>query len=114
MRFVVPHRFIGVSDLRQCVTFASIAEPCRFCDPLDRLGRDTRPPAGVMALWPWSHAHFDSSIDLFPAVSRRYWLAEFWLYNVKALVVELCILGPLALFAVWWTTRRRADETLAE
>jgi len=67
---------------------------------LDWLGTDTRPPAGVMALWPLSHQYFESAWHLFPAVSRRYWLAEFWVYNLKAAAIELCVLGPVAWLIV--------------
>jgi membrane-bound metal-dependent hydrolase YbcI (DUF457 family) len=62
---------------------------------LDWLGTDTRPPIGVMAFWPVSRQYFESALHLFPAVSRRYWLAEFWVYNFKALAVEVCLLGPV-------------------
>ena len=76
---------------------------------LDWLGHDTRPPIGVMALWPWSHAYIESRLHLFPAVSRRYWLAGFWLYNLKALLIELLILLPLA-FLVLGPSRLRRDR----
>ena len=39
------------------------------------------------------------------AISRRYWLPEFWTYNLRALGRELLILVPLALIAV--ALRRR-------
>ena len=74
---------------------------------LDWLGTDTRPPIGVMALWPWSHAYLESPLRLFPAISRRYWLAEFWLYNLKALFVELLILLPVSWVVLRPFTFRR-------
>jgi membrane-bound metal-dependent hydrolase YbcI (DUF457 family) len=77
---------------------------------LDWLGTDTRPPAGVMAFWPFSHEFFESTVHLFPAVSRRYWLSEFWIYNVKALAVELCILVPLTWLAIAWSRRGTPRE----
>ena len=46
---------------------------------LDWLGNDTFPPIGIMALWPFSHGYYQSSLHLFPAVSRSYWLADFWM-----------------------------------
>jgi membrane-bound metal-dependent hydrolase YbcI (DUF457 family) len=67
---------------------------------LDWLGTDTRPPIGVMAFWPWSHLYYESPLHLFPAISRRYWLHEFWLYNLKALIVELLFLVPLLLLVM--------------
>jgi hypothetical protein len=63
---------------------------------LDWLGSDTRPPIGIPALWPLSRANFESPLHLFPAVSRRYWLAEFWTYNLRAVAREVLILGPIA------------------
>jgi membrane-bound metal-dependent hydrolase YbcI (DUF457 family) len=73
---------------------------------LDWLGTDTRPPVGVMALWPWSHLYYESPLHLFPAVSRRYWLAEFWVYNLEALFVELLLLLPLSLLVLRPAFRR--------
>jgi len=74
---------------------------------LDWMSNDTRPPMGVMALWPLTHDYYKSSLELLPAVSRRYWLAEFWVYNLKAVAVELVILGPIAAGVVWLRLRRR-------
>jgi len=72
---------------------------------LDWLRNDTRPPIGIMALWPVTHAYYKAAIEIFPPVSRRYWEARFWLYNLRALVVELIVLGPIAA-AVLWRWRR--------
>jgi inner membrane protein len=72
---------------------------------LDWLSHDTRPPLGVMALWPFTRDYYKSSLELFPAVSRRYWLAEFWIYNLRALLVELIVVGPIAALAVWRARR---------
>jgi membrane-bound metal-dependent hydrolase YbcI (DUF457 family) len=74
---------------------------------LDWLGTDTRPPVGVMALWPWTHFYYESPLHLFPAVSRRYWLAEFWVYNLEALFVELLLLLPLSLLVLRPAFRRK-------
>lgn len=69
---------------------------------LDWLSNDTRPPLGVMALWPFTHAYYKAAVEIFPPVSRRYWQSRFWLYNLRALVAELIILGPIA----WLVLRR--------
>lgn len=74
---------------------------------LDWMSHDTRPPIGVMAFWPLTRDYYKSSLDVFPAVSRRYWLAEFWVYNLKALLVELVILAPIAAIVVWLTPGNR-------
>jgi hypothetical protein len=73
---------------------------------LDWLAADTSPPIGEMALWPLTRSYYESSVHLFPAVSRRYWLMEFWTYNVKALAIELAILAPIAAAVVVWGRRK--------
>jgi membrane-bound metal-dependent hydrolase YbcI (DUF457 family) len=74
---------------------------------LDWLSNDTRPPVGIMALWPVTHAYYKAGIEIFPPVSRRYWEARFWLYNLRALVAELVILGPIAAAVLWRWRRAR-------
>ena len=72
---------------------------------------DTFPPIGIMALWPLSHDYYQSSLHLFPAVSRSYWLAEFWVYNMRAAAVELCLVGPIAAAVVVVTQAQSRDRT---
>ena len=95
--------FVATRDLRWSLAAAVAWASHVF---LDWAGTDTRPPSGVMAFWPVSRAYFQAGLHLFPAVSRRYWLAEFWLYNLKALVVEVCVLGPVAWFVVALSGKR--------
>lgn len=73
---------------------------------LDWLGSDSSAPIGIMALWPFSRAYFESDLHVFEAISRRYWLSGFWVQNVRAVARELVILVPLAL-AVLVTRRTR-------
>jgi membrane-bound metal-dependent hydrolase YbcI (DUF457 family) len=71
---------------------------------LDWLGSDTSPPIGIMALWPLSREHYQSSFYLFDAISRRYWLPEqFVWWNLKAAVKEVLVLGPLVCVSYWMT-----------
>jgi len=79
---------------------------------LDWLGSDATPPIGIPALWPFSRAYYESSLHLFLAVSRRYWLAEFWIYNLRALARELLILGPIVA-GVYVLTARGAPPPRA-
>lgn len=72
---------------------------------LDWLGADSSAPIGLMALWPVSHEYYAASRPVFLAISRRYWLADFWGLNLRAVGRELLWLGPLALLA--WRMRRR-------
>jgi membrane-bound metal-dependent hydrolase YbcI (DUF457 family) len=73
---------------------------------LDWLGTDSSPPIGIMALWPVSREYYESSWHVFMAISRRYWLPEFWTFNFSALVRELLILVPIAFVVL--SVRRRA------
>ena len=72
---------------------------------LDWLGTDTSPPNGIMALWPFSREYFESRLHVFMAISRRYWLPEFWTSNLRALVRELLILVPIVGILVWYRNR---------
>ena len=71
---------------------------------LDWLSNDTRPPIGVMALWPFDDRYYKAAFEIFPPVSRRYEQSRFWIYNLRAAVTELLLLLPLTLFLTW---RRR-------
>ena len=75
---------------------------------LDWLGSDTSPPIGIMALWPFTDGFYQSSVFLFDAISRRYWLPlEFIGGNLRAMVKEALILGPVAWLAMRVAYRRR-------
>ena len=77
---------------------------------LDWLSNDTRPPLGLMALWPFTDQYYKAGIEIFPPVSRRYWESRFWLYNLKAAAVELLILLPLtAVMISRYRTRARSS-----
>ncbi len=74
---------------------------------LDWLGTDTSAPIGIMALWPFSRAYYESSLHVFMAVSRRFWQPElFWMQNLAALARELLILVPM-LIGIAMARRRR-------
>ena len=76
---------------------------------LDWFGTDNTPPFGIMALWPFTSEYYISPApDVFMAVSRRYWLPEFWVYNLRVLAQELAILGIPAALIEWRLRRRRA------
>jgi membrane-bound metal-dependent hydrolase YbcI (DUF457 family) len=67
---------------------------------LDWLSNDTRPPIGVMALWPFTRDYYKAGIEIFPPVSRRYWESRFWIYNLWAVFVELLVLLPVTALVV--------------
>jgi inner membrane protein len=68
---------------------------------LDWLGSDTTAPIGVMALWPFSPAYYQSSLFVFPAVSRRFGEWSFVMQNARAAVWEIAILMPLTVAVGW-------------
>lgn len=72
----------------------------------DWLGSDDTPPLGVMALWPLTSEFYFAHAYVFEAISRRTWLPNFWSHNLGAVAWELAMLGPLAVLAGWWRTRR--------
>jgi membrane-bound metal-dependent hydrolase YbcI (DUF457 family) len=75
---------------------------------LDWLGADTMPPFGIMALWPFSHEHYLSRLDVFGGVQRIY-KPGFWMYNIKSVLGEALILGPL----FWLVYRMRLRSNSA-
>ncbi len=88
------------------------AAACLSHTLLDWLGQDTSAPFGVMALWPFSTTYYESGWHLFPAISRRY--NQGWTFidqNVRAVGLEVAILGPILLLVIVF---RRRHSTFAE
>jgi hypothetical protein len=76
---------------------------------LDWLGSDSSPPIGVMALWPFNRAYYESDWHVFMAISRRYYQGwRFVTQNVLAVSLELAVLVP-ALALVWRVRGRVPD-----
>ena len=73
----------------------------------DWLGSDDTPPLGVMALWPLNSNFYFADAYVFEAISRRYWLDNFYTHNGWAVIKEVLILGPIASALVLY--RRRAN-----
>jgi inner membrane protein len=74
---------------------------------LDWLGVDRLPPRGLQALWPFSQEWYISGWDIFLPTERRNALSvASLLTNLRAVIGEIAILGPIALVA-WLATRRR-------
>jgi membrane-bound metal-dependent hydrolase YbcI (DUF457 family) len=77
---------------------------------LDWVGSDTSPPIGIMALWPFDSGYYQSSLSIFDAISRRYWLPDqFVIGNLRATLKEILILGPPFVGAL--VLRRRSGPT---
>src|SRR5581483_2494344 len=74
---------------------------------LDWLGVAELPPRGIQALWPFSRGWYISNWDIFlPTERRNFWSPGSMLTNLRAVVSEIAILGPVA-FVAWVATRRR-------
>jgi hypothetical protein len=72
---------------------------------LDWLGNDTNPPIGLMALWPFDHSYWKSSLIVFYDVGRTPdW--EMVRNNALAGAWEIAVLAPL-LFVAWRLRRHR-------
>jgi len=76
---------------------------------LDWLGSDATPPIGIMALWPFTREYYQSPFFVFMAITRRWWLPQFYTWNVVAALRELAILGPIA-FVVGALRRQSPDS----
>ena len=74
---------------------------------LDWLGSDTTPPIGIMALWPFSSAFYQSDVFLFDAIWREPWRPGFLAHNLGAVAREAYLLAPVAAAVWWWRARRR-------
>jgi membrane-bound metal-dependent hydrolase YbcI (DUF457 family) len=68
---------------------------------MDYLSVDTVPPAGIQALWPFSHGWYISGWNVFLQTERRnfFSLRAFWI-NTRAALKEVMILAPIA-GAIW-------------
>jgi membrane-bound metal-dependent hydrolase YbcI (DUF457 family) len=78
---------------------------------LDWLGTDTSPPLGIMALWPFSRAYYESDLHIFMAISRRYYHGwPFFKSNLAAIALELVILIPTLALVVALRQRSRDGE----
>ena len=75
---------------------------------LDWLGKDTAPPAGLMALWPFSSRYYVSGANVFMEISRRYWKPdEFIVGNLKAMGWEVLVLAPFVALAWYVNSHHR-------
>lgn len=77
---------------------------------LDWFSKDTAPPSGLTALWPFSSTYYQSPWTVFGEISRRYWLPnEFIVSNILAAVWECVVLMPFLIGAwVWWSRKTLA------
>jgi membrane-bound metal-dependent hydrolase YbcI (DUF457 family) len=71
---------------------------------LDWLGADFYPPRGIQLMWPFNDEWYISGIDLFRQTARLRILTRGpMLTNVRAILQELAILGPVV--AALWLVR---------
>ena len=68
---------------------------------IDWLAVDLSQPRGIQALWPFRFDWFISGLDLFQQTERSHlWTIATIVKNLKAIVQELVIFGPL-IVALW-------------
>lgn len=73
---------------------------------LDWLSYDPGPVSGIPLLLPFSQDHFMADPVLFLNIERDNALsAAVIIHNIKAVLLEVAILGPPALL-LWWLNRR--------
>jgi membrane-bound metal-dependent hydrolase YbcI (DUF457 family) len=72
---------------------------------LDYLNRDTSPPIGLMALWPWSDAHYKFPWPLFMDIGRTL-DGTTLRHNLVAVAWEALLLVPLLGSALLYRSRR--------
>jgi hypothetical protein len=74
---------------------------------LDLLGRDTHPPIGLMALWPFSHGYFKFPWPVFMDIGRTLEWATVR-HDLVAVSWEVLLLAPLAAACFWARWRHPA------
>jgi membrane-bound metal-dependent hydrolase YbcI (DUF457 family) len=98
----------GILNVRPGVFVLACAAAYASHVLLDWLATDSKPPIGIMALWPLSRQHYESDWHVFMAISRRYhqgW--TFIRHNALAFAWEMLLLLPaIGLLMVF---RRRAS-----
>ena len=67
---------------------------------LDWLGRDTTPPIGLMALWPFSHGWFKSPWTPFLDIGRTLDAATL-VHDLQAAAWEATLLLPVLIACCW-------------
>ena len=77
----------------------------------DWLGSDDTPPLGVMALWPLNSNFYFADAYVFEAISRRYWLDNFFTHNAWAVTKEVLILGPVLTVLAYTRFMRRSRSS---
>ena len=76
---------------------------------MDWLGEDPTPTPGVLALWPLSDRLFISGWELFRSTRRLEPFAPAQIaHNMRTLVQEMAILGPILLWVLWRRAKTRA------
>jgi membrane-bound metal-dependent hydrolase YbcI (DUF457 family) len=81
---------------------------------LDILALDKREPLGCPLWWPFSNAFVISPMTIFADVSRvsdsKYFIQSlFNVHNLKTVLIEVAILTPLLLVAIFWTKKNQIE-----
>lgn len=80
---------------------------------IDWMSFDPGPVAGIPLLLPFSGEHFMAEPSVFLNIERQQWLSgAVIIHNLKAVLLELLILGPPAAALWWWRCRRASRHTV--
>lgn len=71
----------------------------------DLLTVDTRPPIGIMGLWPFSNEHFSAPFSIFMPLQKQDWTDILRPHNWRAVSVEMAWCLPLLLAVLAWKIR---------
>jgi membrane-bound metal-dependent hydrolase YbcI (DUF457 family) len=78
---------------------------------MDWLGTDHYAPPGLEALWPFSHRFYISGWDIFPPTERRLFVPGAIATDLRAVLTEIAIMGPVVAIA-WIAKRKRRSRGL--
>ena len=76
---------------------------------MDWMGTDRYAPAGLEMFWPFSRDFYISGWDIFPPTERRVYLPHAFATNLRALLAEAGLMGPVAA-AVFLAKRTRKNR----
>lgn len=77
---------------------------------VDFVSFDPGPVAGIPLFWPFSYETYMADATVFLKVERNnLWSTAIIIHNIKAVLLEITILGPPAALC-WWNGRRRASK----
>jgi membrane-bound metal-dependent hydrolase YbcI (DUF457 family) len=72
---------------------------------LDYFTEDGSRPYGIPLLWPFTQRHFVAPVIIFYSIHRGDWEDLFSRHNLIAICIEVLVLAPLVVLAIWRARR---------